>query len=109
MSSKTNAPGCLVHRPVRSITEAAAIIRELLKHAPIPHCADMHHSKKDTHEWDQPCPVVARAMKIRNRAEAFISANVPDEVSLPASGTQACSAGDVPEVPKAQGLTPSAR
>jgi hypothetical protein len=35
--------------------------------------------------------------------------NVPDEVSLLASGTKACSAGDVPEVPKGQGLTPSAR
>ena len=34
-------------------------------------------------------------------------ANVPDEVSLPASGTKACSAGDVPEVPQAQGLAPS--
>ena len=34
-------------------------------------------------------------------------ANVPDEVSLPASGTKGCSAADVPEVPKAQGLTPS--
>jgi hypothetical protein len=35
--------------------------------------------------------------------------NVPDELSLLASGTKACSAGDVPEVPKAQGLAPSAR
>jgi hypothetical protein len=35
------------------------------------------------------------------------SSNVPDEVSLPASGTKACSAGDVPEVPQAQGLAPS--
>lgn len=34
--------------------------------------------------------------------------NVPDEVSLLASGTKACSAGDVPEVPKGQGLAPSA-
>lgn len=38
----------------------------------------------------------------------IIPANVPDEVSLLASGTQACSAGDVPEVPKGQGLAPSA-
>jgi len=35
--------------------------------------------------------------------------NVPDELSLLASGTKACSAGDVPEVPQAQGLAPSAR
>jgi len=38
----------------------------------------------------------------------FLS-NVPDELSLLASGTKACSAGDVPEVPQAQGLAPSAR
>ena len=36
-------------------------------------------------------------------------ANVPGQVSLLASGTQACSAGDVPEVPKAQGLAAPAR
>ena len=59
-----------------AIAEAKTIIIELLKHAPIPHCADMHHAKKDRHEWDQHCPVVARAMKIRHRPEAFISANV---------------------------------
>ena len=39
---------------------------------------------------------------------SLLFANVRDEVSLLASGTKACSAGDVPEVPKAQGLTPSA-
>jgi len=38
----------------------------------------------------------------------FFAANVPDEVSMPASGTKACSAGGVPEVPKGQGLAPSA-
>jgi hypothetical protein len=43
-------------------------------------------------------------------ADAFhIFSNVRDEVSLLASGTKACSAGDVPEVPQAQGLAPSAR
>jgi len=39
--------------------------------------------------------------------------NVPDEVSLLASGVtparEAESAGGMPEVPKGQGLTPSAR
>ena len=39
---------------------------------------------------------------------AAIHPNVPDEVSLLASGTKACSAGDVPEVPQAQELAPSA-
>ena len=38
----------------------------------------------------------------------FVS-NVPGQVSLLASGTKAYSAGDVPEVPKAQGLTAPAR
>ena len=39
---------------------------------------------------------------------ADILSNVPDEVSLPASGTKAGPAGDVPEVAKPQGLAPSA-
>ena len=46
---------------------------------------------------------------VRIWKELIVLPNVPDEVSLPASGTQACSAGDVPEVPQAQGLAPSAR
>jgi len=41
--------------------------------------------------------------------ERIFLANVRDEVSLLASGTKACSAGDVPEVPQAQGLAQSAR
>ena len=39
----------------------------------------------------------------------ILSANVPDQVSLLAFGTKACSAGDVPKVPKGQGLAASAR
>jgi len=45
---------------------------------------------------------------MRLRGKRIFSANVPDEVSLLASGTKACSAGDVPEVPQAQGLAQSA-
>jgi hypothetical protein len=52
---------------------------------------------------------VGIAFKIVIGRRHILSANVPDEVSLLASGTKACSAGDVPEVPQAQGLTPSAR
>ena len=36
--------------------------------------------------------------------EQIILLNVRCQVSPPASGTQACTAGDVPEVPKAWGL-----
>jgi len=35
--------------------------------------------------------------------------NVRGEVSLLAFGTKACSAGDVPKVPKGQGLAPPPR
>jgi len=52
---------------------------------------------------------MVRLMKdIGEQRKSYISANVPDELSLLASGTKACSAGDVPEVPKGQGLAPSA-
>ena len=61
--------------PHVSLKEAKKIIRELLKYAPIPHCFDLHHAKKDRHGWNQPCPVAERAMKIRHQAEAFILAN----------------------------------
>ena len=43
------------------------------------------------------------------RVAHILSANVPDQVSLLAFGTKACSAGDVPKVPKGQGLAASAR
>jgi len=33
--------------------------------------------------------------------EDILLPNVPDDLSLLASGIQACSAGDMPEVPKA--------
>ena len=36
----------------------------------------------------------------------FAEPNVRGEVSLLAFGTKACSAGDVPKVPKGQGLAP---
>jgi hypothetical protein len=42
-------------------------------------------------------------------AEYDILSNVPDEVSPLASGGADAPASDVPEVPKARGLTPSAR
>jgi len=35
--------------------------------------------------------------------------NVPSDLSLLASGIRACSAGEMPEVPKGQGLGPLAR
>jgi hypothetical protein len=53
----------------------------------------------------QKLALLSRKKAVRRRFILF--ANVPDEVSLLASGTKACSAGDVPEVPQAQGLTPS--
>ena len=42
------------------------------------------------------------------RSDIF-SANVPDDLLPLAFGTKACSAGDVPKVPKAWELGPSAR
>jgi len=41
--------------------------------------------------------------------EIYLFPNVRGEVSLLAFGTKACPAGDVPKVPKGQGLTPPPR
>ena len=60
---------------VGKLSEAGKIISDLLDQAPYPHCQEMHHERRDYHKLGEPCPVVARAMKIRERAEAFISAD----------------------------------
>jgi hypothetical protein len=57
------------------LAEAKSIIKELLKHCPYPYCAEMHHDKKDYHSYDEPCPVVERAMKVRQQAEDFVTKN----------------------------------
>ena len=52
---------------------------------------------------------LAKEVRILRLAEKVhdLNANVPDQVSLLAFGAKACLAGDVPKVPKGQGLTAS--
>jgi len=55
------------------LVEARDIIRQLLIAVPTGHCTDFHHSKKDQHGWDEPCPVEKRWRATTKRAEDFIS------------------------------------
>ena len=56
-----------------SFAEANIIIRNLLAITSWPLCENLHHSKKDRHEYDEDCPVVKRASAYIAHAEAFIS------------------------------------
>jgi hypothetical protein len=58
---------------IESRSEAADIIKELLKGAPRGHCCEMHHEKKDRHRIDEPCPLEQRWRQVIKRAEDFIS------------------------------------
>ena len=56
-----------------SFAEANIIIRNLLAINSWPLCENLHHSKKDRHEYDEDCPVMKRANAYIAHAEAFIS------------------------------------
>ena len=55
------------------LKESNIIIRNLLAINSLPLCENLHHSKKDRHEYDEDCPVMKRANAYIAHAEAFIS------------------------------------
>jgi len=65
--------GWIAASPCSRLLEAQDIIRQLLIAVPTGHCADFHHSKKDQHGWQEPCPVEKRWKATTKRAEDFIS------------------------------------
>jgi hypothetical protein len=55
--------------------EAKKIIINLLKLFPRPYCCELHHGKKDRHEYNESCPVEARILKAIQEAEDFVKNN----------------------------------
>ena len=65
----------LCHQIEKRLCEAEKIIEDMLLLHPSPHCEDLHHAKRDRHDYAETCPVVERVEKVRRAAMDFISAN----------------------------------
>ena len=61
--------GVKLLRLERERDEAREALREMLKMVPRPSCDLFHHSKKDRHNYDEPCPLVERYRSKIKRAE----------------------------------------